>query len=90
MGFVDLHFALLSKEPNNLDAARVVSADEALKNLKAGNARFAGGKSRHPHDTPDWRQSLEKGHHPFAVVLGCSDSRVPPELVFDRDSGICL
>jgi carbonic anhydrase len=90
MGFVDLHFALLSEEPNNLDAARVVSANEALKNLKAGNAGFAGGKSRHTHDTPDWRQSLEKGQHPFAVVLGCSDSRVPPELVFDRGSRICL
>ena len=63
MGFVDLHFALLSEEPNNLDAARVVSADEALKNLKAGNAGFAGGKSRPTHDTPipDLRKSLKGG-----------------------------
>ena len=83
-------FVIQLEEPNHLDAARVVSAGEALKNLKEGNAGFARGKSRHTHDTPDWRQSLEKGQHPFAVVLRCSDSRVPPELVFDRGSGICL
>ena len=63
-------FVIQLEEPNNLDAARVVSAGEALKNLKEGNAGFAGGKLRHPHDTPDWRQSLEKGQHPFSVVLG--------------------
>jgi len=63
-------FAIQLEEPNHLDTAREVSADEALKNLKEGNAGFAGGKLRHPHDTPDWRQSLEKGQHPFSVVLG--------------------
>ncbi len=65
-------FVIQLEEPNNLDAARVVSAGEALKNLKEGNAGFARGKSRHTHDTPDWRQSLEKGQHPFAVVLRCT------------------
>ena len=55
--------------------------------LQEGNARFAAGKSKHPHETFDWRYLLEKGQHPFAVVLGCSDSRVPPELIFDQGFG---
>ncbi len=53
-------FVIQLEGPNNLDTARVGSADEALKNLKEGNAGFVGGKSRHLHDTSDRRQSLEK------------------------------
>jgi carbonic anhydrase len=80
-------FALHSSEPKNHDTKSIVGADEAVKRLKEGNVRFATGKPRHPHEAPDWRQSLEEGQHPFAVVLGCSDSRVPPELVFDQGLG---
>jgi carbonic anhydrase len=65
----------------------VVDATEALRRLQEGNARFAAGKSKHPHETSNWRQLLESGQHPFAVVLGCSDSRVPPELIFDQGFG---
>jgi carbonic anhydrase len=64
-----------------------VDATVALKRLQEGNARFAAGKSKHPHEASDWRYLLEKGQHPFAVVLGCSDSRVPPELIFDQGFG---
>ena len=64
-----------------------VSAEQALQMLKAGNRRFVEGKPKHPHDTILWRQSLTKGQHPFATVLGCSDSRVSPELVFDEGLG---
>lgn len=64
-----------------------VGAAAALERLIEGNKRFHEGQPRHPHQARDWRDSLEKGQKPFAVVLGCSDSRVPPELVFDQGFG---
>ena len=73
------HAATPSKYPTN--------ANEALETLIAGNRRFAAGETCHPHESKDWRQSLEAGQHPFAVVLGCADSRVCPELVFDQGLG---
>ncbi|MEM9368242.1 MAG: carbonic anhydrase [Planctomycetota bacterium] len=66
---------------------RNLSATAALQQLKRGNARFLTGAPRHPHETVTHRQLLENGQHPFAVVLGCSDSRVCPELVFDQGFG---
>ena len=64
-----------------------IDAVQALKRLREGNSRFVAGKPQHPHETFDWRRKLEDGQLPFAVVLGCSDSRVPPELVFDQGFG---
>jgi carbonic anhydrase len=61
--------------------------DEALARLKVGNGRFADGKTRHAHESADWRKHLVGEQKPFATVLGCSDSRVPPELVFDQGFG---
>jgi len=75
------HAKNTEKETGNVDAV------QALKRLQEGNARFVAGKLKHPHETPGWRHALEKEQHPFAVVLGCSDSRVPPELVFDQGIG---
>lgn len=63
------------------------NATEALARLKAGNARFAEGKTRHAHEGADWRKQLVAEQKPFATILGCSDSRVPPELVFDQGFG---
>src|SRR5262245_2512972 len=64
------------------------SADEALARLKAGNKRFAEGKVRHAHQAADWRRHLASdGQRPIATILGCSDSRVPTELVFDQGFG---
>lgn len=60
---------------------------EALARLKAGNARFAEGKTHHAHESADWRKHLVAGQKPFATVIGCSDSRVPTELVFDQGFG---
>jgi carbonic anhydrase len=60
---------------------------EALERLKAGNARFADGKTRHAHESADWRKHLVAEQRPVATILGCSDSRVPPELVFDQGFG---
>src|SRR6185295_16645104 len=63
------------------------NADEALGRLKDGNERFANGKTRHAHESADWRKHLVGGQKPFATILGCSDSRVPIELVFDQGLG---
>jgi carbonic anhydrase len=52
-----------------------------------GNDRFAAGHPLHPDETLERIRNLKKGQHPFAVVVSCSDSRVPPELVFDQGFG---
>lgn len=63
-----------------------VSADEALARLKAGNARFVKGQHK-PANYPAERAKLVKGQQPYAILLTCSDSRVPPELIFDESLG---
>lgn len=60
---------------------------EALKLLLDGNQRFVAGKLEHPNQTPQRRTEVAKGQHPFAAVLACSDSRTPPEIIFDRGLG---
>ncbi len=65
-----------------------VDARLALKKLMEGNHRFASHHMRHPDETLARRISLARnGQHPFAVVLSCSDSRIPPEIVFDQGLG---
>ena len=63
------------------------SADAALARLAAGNRRFVRGTARFPTVQKEVLASLAKEQHPYATVLGCSDSRVPPELVFDAGFG---
>src|SRR4249919_3925358 len=63
------------------------TADEALARLKEGNARFVAGHARFPTVQKEVLADLARGQHPFATILGCSDSRVPPELVFDASFG---
>jgi len=63
------------------------TAEEALSRLKAGNARFVSGLARFPTVQKEVLAELAKGQQPYATVLGCSDSRVPPELVFDAGFG---
>lgn len=60
---------------------------ELLERLAAGNKRHARGLHRHPHHDVDRRTSLLSGQRPWAAILGCSDSRVPPEIVFDQGLG---
>jgi len=66
-----------------------VPAPEAIKMLKAGNARFVAGKPQcpNPDSTPKAREALTTGQKPFAVILTCSDSRVAPEEIFDQGLG---
>lgn len=67
--------------------AGVVSADQALANLMEGNQRYVRHKEQHPDESLARRKELETAQHPFAVILGCADSRVPPELLFDQGLG---
>lgn len=62
-------------------------ADDALQRLKAGNARFVAGTARFPTMQKEILADLAKGQHPYATILSCSDSRVPPELIFDAGLG---
>jgi carbonic anhydrase len=64
-----------------------VTADEALARLRAGNERFVRGEARFPTVQKEILAELAKGQQPYATILGCSDSRVPPELVFDAGFG---
>jgi len=63
------------------------TAERALERLKEGNARFVNGEARFPTVQKDVLADLAKGQQPYATILGCSDSRVPPELVFDAGFG---
>jgi len=62
-------------------------ADDALSRLMAGNLRYVQHKEQHPDESLARRKELEAGQHPFAVILGCADSRVSPELLFDEGLG---
>jgi carbonic anhydrase len=62
-------------------------ANEALMRLKLGNQRFMDDKPNHAHEKASWRSLLVESQKPFATILGCSDSRVPPELIFDVGFG---
>jgi carbonic anhydrase len=63
------------------------NADVALQELLEGNQRYVADKSTHPRQTPQRRQELREHQGPFASILGCADSRVPPELIFDQGLG---
>jgi carbonic anhydrase len=66
---------------------QTLSADDALERLIAGNKRFVRGEARFPTVQKEILADLAKGQHPYATILGCSDSRVPPELIFDAGFG---
>ncbi len=63
------------------------TAAEALARLKSGNSRFVRGKVHFPTVQKEVLADLVKGQKPYATILGCSDSRVPPELVFGAGLG---
>jgi carbonic anhydrase len=63
------------------------SAEQALARLVAGNERFVRGKARFPTVQREVLAELARAQRPYATILGCSDSRVPPELVFDAGFG---
>jgi carbonic anhydrase len=68
------------------DAARS-NPDQVWKELQAGNRRYVAGRLNHPHQAVSRRTEVARGQHPGATILTCSDSRVPPELIFDVGLG---
>ncbi|MFQ5608735.1 MAG: carbonic anhydrase, partial [Woeseiaceae bacterium] len=64
----------------------MMSAVEGLERLRRGNARFVANEQKRDTDNAK-RAALAAGQNPFAVVLGCSDSRMPVEIVFDQGLG---
>ncbi|MCK4413400.1 MAG: carbonic anhydrase [Candidatus Eisenbacteria sp.] len=73
-----------SSESHNASQTR---AEEVLQALLEGNRRFQKGSPQHPRCRPTRRNDLLGGQHPIAAVLGCSDSRIPPEILFDQGLG---
>jgi carbonic anhydrase len=73
-------------DPAHSDQPSVAPA-EALSKLKEGNDRYTNGNLQHPGQTAERRTELANTQHPFAAILSCSDSRVPPEIVFDQGLG---
>jgi carbonic anhydrase len=65
----------------------MIDALEALSRLREGNRRFATNQTTAPVLSKVDRTALISGQEPFAIILGCSDSRVPAELVFDQGFG---
>ena len=90
LGAAALGSGLLGGAAPALAAPAAAPADtpgEALAKLLAGNRRFVAGCARHPHQSLADLHRLAAGQHPFAITVGCADSRVPPELLFDQGLG---
>jgi carbonic anhydrase len=73
--------------PEKAEAENNISPDKALKALLDGNDRFVKAKRRNPNQTISRLREVAKGQKPFASILGCADSRVPSEMVFDQGLG---
>jgi len=68
--------------------SQTISAQEAIRLLQEGNSRFAIGWPQRPNQQVERRaETSQMGQHPIAGVISCSDSRVPPEILFDRGIG---
>jgi len=68
-------------------AEEQITADSVLAELKTGNKHHVAHRYQHPHETLERQRQLVSGQHPHAEILSCSDSRVPPEIVFDQGLG---
>jgi carbonic anhydrase len=65
----------------------MIPADEALQRLRQGNETFRSGKGFHLEIETLLKLNSQKGQNPFAIILGCSDSRVPAEIIFGQEIG---
>jgi carbonic anhydrase len=80
--FISLFFSCSQKQEKNQ-----VNILPPLDKLKAGNEKFVSGHPIHPHETLNRIRELKKEQNPFVVLVSCSDSRIPPELIFDQGLG---
>lgn len=69
------------------DQAVSAAAPSPLDALKEGNRRFVEGRMIHDHQNMERLADVAKAQHPIAIILGCSDSRVAPEIIFDQGLG---
>ncbi|MGC9382441.1 carbonic anhydrase [Streptomyces sp. MH13] len=72
---------------NDVTPGTPATPREALDLLLAGNQRFTGGTPRHPNQDAGRRADTASAQHPYAVLLGCSDSRLAAEIIFDQGLG---
>jgi carbonic anhydrase len=87
-GLTAASMALAACAPARVNVeAPVANADEALKRLREGNERYVANRSIDLNESQSRRIELAKGQLPFATIFSCVDSRVPPELIFDRGLG---
>jgi carbonic anhydrase len=86
MGSLSGNQFLRAADPAHPDQPSVAPA-EAISKLKEGNGRYTSGSLQHPSQTTERRAEVAKGQNPFAIIVSCSDSRVPPEIVFDQGLG---
>ena len=82
-----LLFAMTFTMCRNVPVSVPSTPDEALAELIAGNERYVNEKSIYPHSDMDRVEETAPTQKPFAAVVGCSDSRVPVELLFDQGIG---
>jgi len=81
--FFALNGELLAADP----AVPSVEPGEALQRLKAGNERFVQGKVNEDKSAVARRAATAQTQHPFAIIVGCADSRTAPEIIFDQNIG---
>lgn len=87
MSLVQISFAdAVSKKPE-IAAISKVTPEQALQRLVEGNERYSKDKLLHADSSAERRAAISSRQEPFAVILGCSDSRVPPEIIFDQGVG---
>src|SRR6266480_2645957 len=85
-GLLSGNLVVHASDPAHAEQSSVAPA-EGISRLKAGNGRYTNGNPQHPRQSSEEREKLTKSQHPFAIVLGCSDSRVPAEIVLDQGLG---
>src|SRR5262245_41480090 len=86
VSLIGMNQSARAADPAHSDQPSVAPA-KAISKLKEGNGRYTSGSLQHPGQTTERRTEVAKGQHPFAIIVSCSDSRVPPEIVFDQGLG---
>jgi carbonic anhydrase len=74
-------------DTQSVEAKQNLTPDSAIEQLMQGNKRFASQKTKQPNRGSFRLREVAKGQNPFAAILGCADSRVPAEIVFDQGLG---
>ena len=86
VGLLGANQFVRAADPAHSDQPSVAPA-EAISKLKEGNGHYTSGTLQHPGQTAERRAELANTQHPFATIVDCSDSRVPPEILFDQGLG---